>query len=309
MRWRSSLGCAALLSILAFGAHAAAQSTAVVFPSDDTWIIQGGRASRPRGRQKRMVTSPTRFGLVKFNLIALLPSSTQIKSATLQLVAIKMPKRTTVSLFAVGGEWSEARTTDLNAPPIIMATVGAMDVPRRSNQQSLDADVTDIVRSWVANPSENHGLALQTEGRRVLFATKENVPRTPRLIVVFEESNGGGGQGSTGPMGAPGVKGPTGAAGPTGPSGAAGPTGAQGPTGPPGGPTGATGATGIVGPTGSQGPPGIQGVTGHTGPTGATGIVGPTGAAGATGIVGPTGAAGATGIVGPTGSQGLQGVT
>src|SRR5215475_302764 len=254
MRWRSSLGCAALLSILAFGAHAAAQSTAVVFPSDDTWIIQGGRASRPRGRQKQMVTSPTRFGLVKFNLIALLPSSTQIKSATLQLVAIKMPRSTTVSLFAVGGEWSEARTTDVNAPPIIAAPVGAMDVPRRSNQQSLDADVTDIVRSWVANPSENHGLALQTEGRRVLFATKENVPRTPRLIVVFEESNGG--QGSTGPMGAPGVKGPTGAAGPSGPSGAAGPTGAQGPTGPPGGPTGATGATGA---TGSAGPAGATG--------------------------------------------------
>src|SRR5262249_57098677 len=176
---------------------------------------------QPRGRKKQMTTATTRFGLVKFDLISFLPTSTRVKSATLQMVPIKMPPKATIWLLSVGGEWSEAETTDLNAPPIVMVPVAAMEVPRRSNQQSLDADVTDIVRSWVANPSENNGLALKAEeGETVIFATKENVPRTPRLIVVFEESNGG--QGSTGPTGAPGVKGPTGAAGPTGASGVAG---------------------------------------------------------------------------------------
>ena len=64
----------------------------------------------------------------------------------------------------------------MNAPPIIMVPVGQMEVPPRSNQKSLDADVTDIVRRWVANPSENNGLALKAElGQTVIFATAELV--------------------------------------------------------------------------------------------------------------------------------------
>jgi hypothetical protein len=173
MRWRFCVSCAALLIVLAFGARAAAQSTAVVFPSDDTWVRQGGHSSQPRGRKKQMVAAATRLGLVKFNLISLLPTSTQVKSAMLQMVPIKMPRKATIWLLAVGGEWSEAETTDVNAPPILMVPVGAMDVPPRSNQQSLDADVTDIVRRWVANPSENDGLALKTEkGETVVFARR-----------------------------------------------------------------------------------------------------------------------------------------
>src|SRR4029077_15723339 len=254
-----------------------------------------GQSSQPRGRKKQMMTAATRFGLVKFDLIAFLPSSTAIKSATLQMVPIKMPPKATIWLLAVGGEWSEAATTDLNAPPIIMVPVGSMDVPRHSNQQSLDGDVTDIVRRWVANPSDNNGLALKAEkGETVIVATKENVPRTPRLIVVFEESNGG--EGPTGPMGATGVTGPTGPTGPTGAtgttgaSGGAGPTGVQGPTGPPG--------QGIAGPTGPTGPSSPSGPTGPTGPTGAQGIVGPTGPQGLQGIAGATGPTGVTGVQG-----------
>ena len=196
---------------------------------------------------------------VKFDLIAFLPTSTAIQNATLQMVPIKMPPKATIWLLAVGGEWSEAETTDLNAPPIIMVPVGAMDVPRHSNQQSLDGDVTDIVRRWVANPSENNGLALKAEeGETVIFATKENVPRTPRLIVVFEETNGG--EGPTGPMGATGVTGPT---GPTGPTGAAGTTGASGAS----RSDGRAGSTGAPGRPEAQARPGRQG----RGPYGADG--------------------------------------
>src|SRR4029077_19180512 len=183
-----------LLTLLALPGRASGESTAVVFPSDDTWIRQGGQSSQPRGRKKQMVAATIRLGLVKVDLIAFLPTSTSIQSATLQMVPIKMPPKATIWLLAVGGEWSEAETTDLNAPPIIMVPVGAMDVPRHSNQTSLDADVTDVVRRWVANPSDNNGLALKAEeGETVIVATKENVPRTPRLIVVFEESSGGEG--------------------------------------------------------------------------------------------------------------------
>src|SRR5262249_21785908 len=176
---------------------------------------------QPRGRKKQMTTATTRFGLVKFDLISFLPTSTRVKSATLQMVPIKMPPKATIWLLSVGGEWSEAETTDLNAPPIVMVPVAAMEVPRRSNQQSLDADVTDIVRRWVTNPSQNNGFALKAEaGETVIFATKENVPRTPRLIVVFEESNGG--------EGAAGGGGWAGGAGGGGGGGGAGGGGARG---------------------------------------------------------------------------------
>jgi len=157
MRWRFCVSCPALLIVLAFVPRAAAQPSAVVFPSDDTWVRQGGHSSQPRGRKKQMVTAATRFGLVKFNLISFLPASTQVKSATLQMVPIEMPPKATIWLLAVGGEWGEAETSDVNAPPIIMVPVGTMDVPPHSNQQSLDADVTDVVRRWVGNPPRTTG--------------------------------------------------------------------------------------------------------------------------------------------------------
>src|SRR5262245_47310855 len=127
------LNVVTFLIVLALRARAAAQSTAVVFPSDDTWIRQGGHSSQPRGRKKQMVTSGTKFGLIKFNLISFLPTSTSIKSATLQMVPIKMPPDATIWLLEVSGEWSEAFTTDLTAPSIIMVPIGAMDVPPHSN--------------------------------------------------------------------------------------------------------------------------------------------------------------------------------
>src|SRR4029077_17092828 len=199
-----------LLTLLELPGRASGESTAVVFPSDDTWIRQGGQSSQPRGRKKQMVAATIRLGLVKFDLIAFLPTSTSIKSATLQMVPIKMPPKATIWLLEVTGEWSEAQTSDLNAPSVTMTPIGAMDVPPRSNQQSLEADVTNIVRSWVANPSENNGFALKTEGgKRGNLAPKENVPRTPGLMVVFEGSNGGG-EGPAGETGATGPTGPTG---------------------------------------------------------------------------------------------------
>jgi hypothetical protein len=99
MRWQSCVNVGALLIILALRARAAAQSSAVVFPSHDTWIRQDGQSSQARGRKKQMVTAATRFGLVKFNLIAFLPTSTQVKSATLQMVPIQMPPRATIWLL------------------------------------------------------------------------------------------------------------------------------------------------------------------------------------------------------------------
>jgi hypothetical protein len=69
-----------------------------------------------------------------------------------------------------------------------MVPVGQIEVPARSNQKSLDADVTDIVRRWVANPSENNGLALKAElGQTVILATAELVVI---LYVWFRLGNG-----------------------------------------------------------------------------------------------------------------------
>jgi hypothetical protein len=93
-----------LLILLALRSRAAGQSTAVVFPSDDTWIRQGGDSSRPRGRKRQMTAARTRFALVKFDLISFLSTSTQVESATLQMVPVKMPPKATIWLLAVGGE-------------------------------------------------------------------------------------------------------------------------------------------------------------------------------------------------------------
>jgi hypothetical protein len=120
---------------------------------------------------------------------------------------------TTVSVDVVLDGWNEDQTTDLNAPAIATAPTPPSTTVPGSGLRFVDVDVTDIVRGWVDKPADNQGFGLRA-GQKVIFATKEQVPRAPKLVITFESSTGTGG-----PTGATGMKGGTGPTGPTGPTG------------------------------------------------------------------------------------------
>src|SRR5262249_31877208 len=170
MSRRFCLNCTALLIVLAFGARAAARSTTVVFPSDDTWVREGGKSSAPRGRSTKMLGGSQRVALVKFNLISFLPPGTPIVSAILRLRPRGMWPGTTVSVDVVLGAWNEDQTTDLNAPAVATAPMPPSTTVPGSGLRFVDVDVTDIVRGWVDKPADNQGFALRA-AQKVIFAT------------------------------------------------------------------------------------------------------------------------------------------
>ncbi len=272
-----------------------AQGTAALVPSGDTWVKESGGTSRIHGREATLSTGQRRIGLVQFDLLSLLPPGSRLTRAVLRMDAVRMPPSTTVSVFAVAGPWDEVFTTAGDPPPIEATPVASTTVPANPTRTPLEWDVTDLARRWLAQPATNAGIAVRVESARtVLFATKENVRRAPRLLVTFDAPAVG--EGPTGATGVAGSTGPTGGIGPTGPSGPTGVTGSSG----------ATGPQGAVGPTGATGPGGPQGIAGATGPicpSGATGAAGATGPTGPTGQPGVAGMAGSTGATGPTGDS------
>ncbi len=207
-------------------------------------------------------------GLLQFDL-SLLPSGTssaQISRAVLRVYVNRMDTPGLVSLTPVTSGWGEYSVT-YQTIPALGAVTQIFSVSQAGSYVAVD--VTSLVRSWVAAPATNFGVAL-TAGTAVLqLDSKENDltshPAELDLALVAQ-----------GPTGATGLTGP---AGPAGPQGATGATGSIGPLGP-------AGVNGVAGPAGPMGPIGLTGASGPSGPQGIPGPAGATGAAGAAGSPG-----------------------
>jgi hypothetical protein len=272
---------------------------------DDTFLSQT-QPGVSFGSTVTLNVSPNDRALIQFDLNSLLPlniTPDQVTKATLFLWVNRVGIPGTVELVDVISEWSE-NTAKESSPPVVGAGLGTVLVTNAN--EWVTADLTEITKTWLANPGGNHGLMIRSPGNlsTVFFDSKENsaTSHPPRLELVL---SGGaeGPKGDVGPVGPPGPKGDAGARGPTGLAGPVGPKGDIGPSGPPGakGDAGPPGPIGLAGPKGDIGPVGPAGAKGDAGPPGPTGLAGPKG------DIGPSGPAGATGDAGPQGPTGLAG--
>lgn len=212
--------------------------------------------------------------LLRFDL-SVLPAgltAAKVQRATLVLFANRVGSAGAVEVQAVNAGWDEAGATAQAAPALAGPGTGPV-LPVRAAQQFLSADVTALVRQWVANPGSHFGIALtpalSAPGTVVFLDSKENTAngQVARLDITLADQGPQGPAGPAGPRGATGAAGATGATGPTGPAGPIGPNGAPGPA----GPRGLTGSTGATGPRGDRGPTGPQGAQGAMGPQGPAG--------------------------------------
>jgi len=279
-----------------FSAHA------VIAPVIADSYTASGSPTINFGTAVNLKANNTAKTLLRFDLSTLPPGtpSSQVTKATLVIWVSSVTAAGALEIVPATSAWTES---GVNAnPPPFAGPPAATGVPVSQAGSYVLVNITNQVKSWIADPAINFGLFVDPDAASpatsVLIDSKENtITSHPAFIDIALT-----GSGAAGPTGATG---PTGGIGPTGPTGATGVTGSIGPT-------GAPGVTGGIGPTGPQGPAGVTGGIGPTGAPGVTGGIGPTGPqgpAGVTGGIGPTGAPGVTGGIGPTGPQGPIGPT
>src|SRR5215471_11867370 len=99
-RWQ----VAAAVVLLAVRSVSSAQVSAVLVPSDNTWLRRGV-SRKPHGNSKKLLAGRGRVALLKFDLLSLLPAGTPVQRAVLQLVPLGRGPRPTVSVSPVLGPW------------------------------------------------------------------------------------------------------------------------------------------------------------------------------------------------------------
>src|SRR5262249_59873253 len=95
--------------VLATSSGAFAQATAVLFPSDNSWI-RPGVSRPPQGTTKKLVIGGQRLALIEFNLLPVLPIGTPIQRAILQMVALGSGASPPLSIFSILAPRSGSRS-------------------------------------------------------------------------------------------------------------------------------------------------------------------------------------------------------
>lgn len=154
--------------------------------------------------------SITTRSFIKFVNLALIPEDSRIISAKLYFFglpqSLNSPQgnsyypgspyniygdNTCLVQRVVGANWTESGLTFDNQPATT-TTDQAMLAPSESQwNYNAEVDVTDIVKTMVANPSENYGfaikLATEIKYRSIVFASSETTSRSlrPKLVIKF----------------------------------------------------------------------------------------------------------------------------
>jgi photosystem II stability/assembly factor-like uncharacterized protein/pimeloyl-ACP methyl ester carboxylesterase len=158
------------------------------------------------------LANPVAKPVMRFDLSSI-PANAQVRFATLSVQLTYVPSninRPPVSAYQMTRSWDDVQAT-WNRPRIGGAwnQAGAEGVPGDRGAEPTDTrrlyamelarygwDVTEMVRSWLANPAGNYGVQLRsapaesgifeaTDGFAVAASEYYNVPDRPRLTIVY----------------------------------------------------------------------------------------------------------------------------
>ena len=177
-----------------------------------------------------VTVSPTNSALLQFDLANLLPTgitAAQVNRVRLILFVNTVTTPGSFGVYAATNGWTE-KAVNFNTKPNTLpnsSSSAAVSGPL----QYIQINLTDLARSWIANPSSNFGILLKTtSGASFTIDSKENTDTSHQPILQFDLN------GPVGPPGPIGFTGPPGPQGNPGAAGARGPAGPQGPAGTPG---------------------------------------------------------------------------
>lgn len=124
--------------------------------------------------------------LIKFNT-AQIPENSKIQTVKLRLFNRQNNTYThQVGIYSISTDWQEYGVTWANQP----AVKELLDVAQLGAIGYSDIDVTDIVKKWYENPSDNHGFMIRALNESVnqteQFATRENSVNQPYLDIEYK---------------------------------------------------------------------------------------------------------------------------
>ena len=148
-----------------------------------------------------------KLGLLRFDLAGM-PQGAILRSATLRLYTVgsSNPMGMHLQGYVLKRAWAPAEATWLgpvngelwaapgaNGVPQDRAAYPIFDVNTAPAGQWTEADVTSIVRTWLADPRHNDGLAIRGEGANSVeysFGSKNALDPTirPQLVLVWQDS-------------------------------------------------------------------------------------------------------------------------
>jgi len=148
-----------------------------------------------------------KLGLLRFDLTGM-PQGAILRSATLRLYTAgsSNPMGMHLQGYVLKRAWAPAEATWLgpvngelwaapgaNGVPQDRAAYPIFDVNTAPAGQWTEADVTSIVRTWLADPRHNDGLAIRGEGANSVeysFGSKNALDPTirPQLVLVWQDS-------------------------------------------------------------------------------------------------------------------------
>jgi cysteine-rich repeat protein len=148
-----------------------------------------------------------RHGYVRFDLapVADLAAGVEVERAVLRAYAVLVLGAGPIEIHPVLTPWQEGSLA-WNAAPTLAPSVGAFAVASADKLGFVSADVTAVVREWLAGTLPNEGLALTpgATGVRVEFDSKEN-PLTSHPMELEVVLRSAGTPGPPGPPGPPGA--------------------------------------------------------------------------------------------------------
>jgi hypothetical protein len=208
--------------------------------SQDAFVTSARPAANTGNNATIAVQSGGTIGLLQFDLSSVPNGVTpdQLNRATLRLFDTAMTTSGAFDVFLIKSAWKEGAVTFNTLPTLAgQASTTLLKVNAANKNNFIVVDVTSVVKTWLAAPATNNGIALvasPSSAISVAFDSKESgtTSHEPVLELAFN-----------------------GPAGPQGPQGADGAQGPQGPIGLPG-PQGPPGPQGLIGPIGPQGPVG-----------------------------------------------------
>lgn len=147
-------------------------------PSMDTFI-DSTKPTINSGASPTLSVSKTSTTLLQFDLASLPPAtiSSNISKATLWLWGgSQNAAGGSISLYAINNAWAGSSVT-YNTRPTFGSILSTNALTGSSNYTSID--ITNQVKSWLANPSTNFGIAITPASNSLsfsyLFDAKENI--------------------------------------------------------------------------------------------------------------------------------------